>query len=62
MIDKKEFLLQSIINHGVWDEARILIGNKTFGKGLTAPKLHKIADEDIFMGNDKLLFFRNNTF
>lgn len=62
LVEGGQFLLQSIINHGVWDEARILIGNKTFGKGLTAPKLHKIADEDIFMGNDKLLFFRNNTF
>ncbi|MEI6823467.1 MAG: bifunctional diaminohydroxyphosphoribosylaminopyrimidine deaminase/5-amino-6-(5-phosphoribosylamino)uracil reductase RibD [Bacteroidota bacterium] len=30
-------LLQSYIDLGLWDEARILTGNKTFNKGLSAP-------------------------
>jgi len=30
-------LLQSFIDAGIWDEARILTGNKSFNKGLPAP-------------------------
>ncbi len=45
-------LLQSFIEQGLWDEARILTGNKYFGKGLKAPKiqgkivLDKLINED----------------
>lgn len=49
----KELLL-SFINNGLWDEARILTGNKTFEKGLKAPEIsgdiiynHKIENDSI---------------
>ncbi len=49
----KELLL-SFINQGLWDEARILTGNKTFEKGLKAPEIsgdiisnQKIEDDNI---------------
>lgn len=33
-------LLDTFISENLWDEARVLIGNKMFGKGLNAPTLH----------------------
>jgi diaminohydroxyphosphoribosylaminopyrimidine deaminase/5-amino-6-(5-phosphoribosylamino)uracil reductase len=33
-------LLNTFIEQQLWDEARVLIGNKMFGKGLNAPTLH----------------------
>lgn len=45
-------LLNTFITENVWDEARVLIGNKMFGKGLAAPLLNMVpnrinqADDD----------------
>ncbi len=40
-------LLQTFINQELWDEARILTGNKNFGKGLKAPEIEgNIASEE----------------
>ena len=37
-------LLNTFINENLWDEARVLIGNKMFGKGLAAPTLSKVPN------------------
>ncbi len=39
IIEGGKELLLSFINQGIWDEARILTGNKTFGIGLKAPEI-----------------------
>ncbi len=50
-------LLQSFINLGLWDEARILTGEKSFGKGLLAPEItgKVFLDEDINKNNVKII-------
>lgn len=52
-------LLESFLNSGLWDEARVFIGNKLFYKGIKGPGFpdKHISTENI--GDDKLLFFRN---
>lgn len=49
--------LQTFINVGLWDEARIFKGNSAFGSGIKAPSLkgHKIASH--FIGADELKIF-----
>ena len=37
-------LLNTFITENVWDEARVLIGNKMFGKGLAAPLLNTVPN------------------
>lgn len=46
--------LQLFLDAGLWDEARIFVSDKSFGKGIRAPKLHGnlIAQESVF--NDTL--------
>lgn len=39
MIEGGRQMLETFISIGLWDEARILTGNKFFGKGLSAPVL-----------------------
>lgn len=41
-------LLQSFIDQGLWDEARVLTGDKHLGKGIAAPQLlnHKLLQEE----------------
>lgn len=49
--------LQLFIDAGLWDEARVFISDKGFGKGITAPRLHGnlIGQESVF--NDTLRFY-----
>lgn len=51
--------LDTFIENNLWDEARVLIGNKTFGKGLKAPVLNKSITSSEKTGEDKLLVYRN---
>lgn len=44
MIEGGRQILESFINSGLWDEARVLTGNKTFGKGLPAPALNNAKE------------------
>jgi len=39
MVEGGKALLESMIEMNLWDEARVLIGDKTFGAGLKAPAL-----------------------
>jgi len=52
-------LLNSIIQEELWDEARIFIGNKSFGAGLKAPLLNICADEIVQVSDNKLRIFYN---
>jgi diaminohydroxyphosphoribosylaminopyrimidine deaminase / 5-amino-6-(5-phosphoribosylamino)uracil reductase len=51
--------LQSFIDKNIWDEARILEGNQTFGKGIKAPILQGIQTESSTFGADKISYYRN---
>jgi len=54
IIEGGKELLQTFINQGLWDEARILTGNKCFGKGLKAPKINGRIASDQEINKDKL--------
>lgn len=49
--------LQFFIDAGLWDEARVFVSDKGFGKGIAAPTLHGnlIHQESVF--NDTLRFY-----
>lgn len=52
--------LQLFIDSGLWDEAKVFISDKSFGKGIRAPQLHGnlIAQESVF--NDTLRIYKHN--
>ncbi len=52
-------LLQSFIDHNLWDEAQVYIGGKTFGAGVPAPLLDLRNATKESIGNDLLQVVRN---
>ncbi len=53
-------LLQGVIDEGLWDEARVFIGNKTFEKGLKAPIINSSPIFSEMIDEDELTYFKNN--
>ncbi|BDX37964.1 riboflavin biosynthesis protein RibD [Tenuifilaceae bacterium CYCD] len=53
-------LLNSFIQKGLWDEARVFVGNKFFGDGVKAPlfKGNPVTFDEI--GDSKLFVYRND--
>jgi diaminohydroxyphosphoribosylaminopyrimidine deaminase/5-amino-6-(5-phosphoribosylamino)uracil reductase len=51
--------LQTFIDSGLWDEARIFKGETIFHEGIKAPVLHATLSERQAIINDELLIFRN---
>lgn len=52
--------LDCFIQSGLWDEARILVGNQTWGAGLSAPTLDMEYLETVTVDNNKLLYVRRH--
>jgi len=52
--------LQTFINAGLWDEARIFKGNTAFEKGLKAPDFAGTAIREEKIMNDTLTIYRND--
>jgi diaminohydroxyphosphoribosylaminopyrimidine deaminase / 5-amino-6-(5-phosphoribosylamino)uracil reductase len=52
-------LLESFINSGLWDEARILTGAKRFGKGVKAPEFPFIPERESVFMEDRISIYRN---
>lgn len=52
-------LLKSLIDKGLWDEARVFIGAGWFGHGVKAPELPSSPTHTKKVGNSNLLLFRN---
>jgi diaminohydroxyphosphoribosylaminopyrimidine deaminase/5-amino-6-(5-phosphoribosylamino)uracil reductase len=50
-------LFGSLIKENLWDEARVFIGNKNFGKGLPAPIILQKPDAVGKILNDRLLLY-----
>jgi riboflavin biosynthesis pyrimidine reductase len=50
--------LQLFMDLGLWDEARVFVGDKSFGNGIRAPQLHGnlIGQETVF--NDTLRIYQ----
>lgn len=59
IIEGGKQLLETFIEHDIWDEAWIFEGQKYFFSGIEAPKLEaKLYREETF-GNDKLSIYKN---
>jgi len=59
LIEGGQRTLQRFIDLNLWDEARILVGNKWFGKGLKAPVLSGKTAEIEEVGNNKIIWIKN---
>lgn len=52
-------LIQSFINQGLWDEARVFSGPKFFGEGIKAPSIKPSNLAHIIIGNEGFYWFKN---
>ena len=50
--------LEKFIAAGLWDEARILVGNQTWGKGLKAPVIPEIPQKTVNIDDNLLIYVR----
>ena len=50
-------VLHAFLQTGIWDEIRVLIGNKCFGKGLAAPELPLLPHHEEWADKDKILYY-----
>lgn len=55
-------LLQSFINEGLWDEARVITANKNWGNGISAPNIIGTLFQEQFIEGDKVSTIQNNNF
>jgi diaminohydroxyphosphoribosylaminopyrimidine deaminase / 5-amino-6-(5-phosphoribosylamino)uracil reductase len=58
LVEGGKKLLESMINGNLWDEARVLVGDKYFVKGYPAPRIPMKEDEVVEILNDRLFYFR----
>ncbi len=59
MVEGGRRLLDRFLSENLWDEARVLIGNTTFGPGLRAPVIPQTADIVEKVGDNVQLTIRN---
>ena len=52
--------LQSFIDEGIWDEARVFTGNVRFGKGVRAPEFSGTLVSESSVQTDSLKIYRND--
>lgn len=61
LVEGGRMLLESFIEKQIWDEARVIIGNKEFKAGTRAPVIPAEPKQVTYLANDRLLIFNNNT-
>ncbi len=59
IVEGGKTLLESFISKGLWDEARVLVSEKIFRKGLLAPSFPNEIHSEIMILRNKLLIFKN---
>jgi len=59
IIEGGKYTLEQFISSNVWDEARIIIGNTSFEKGLASPKLKQTPQREIKIEEDRIIFYSN---
>jgi diaminohydroxyphosphoribosylaminopyrimidine deaminase/5-amino-6-(5-phosphoribosylamino)uracil reductase len=60
IVEGGKMILESFIQAGFWDEARVLIGNKVFQKGIKSPEFEYRPVSGFQSDKDKVLFFKNS--
>jgi diaminohydroxyphosphoribosylaminopyrimidine deaminase/5-amino-6-(5-phosphoribosylamino)uracil reductase len=51
--------LNSFINEGLWDEARIFTGEAILEQGIKAPYINGVSSRELLLGTDRLRFLYN---
>jgi len=59
LVEGGAHVLRSFIESGIWDEARIITGNKELGRGLSAPKLSVQQDYSETSATDTIGYYFN---
>ncbi len=59
LVEGGKKLIESLIKENLWDEARVIVGDKNFRSGYLAPVLHQKPESTANILNDQLLCFRN---
>lgn len=59
IIEGGEILLNSFIDEGLWDEARVFIGNRVFGDGVKAPIFNLSGAEKQYIEDTELYIIKN---
>jgi diaminohydroxyphosphoribosylaminopyrimidine deaminase/5-amino-6-(5-phosphoribosylamino)uracil reductase len=52
--------LEKFLEIGLWDEARILVGNQCWGKGLKAPKIPETPEKTVQIDDNLLMYVRRH--
>lgn len=60
IVEGGKILLESFLKINLWDEARVIIGNKIFHKGLRGPDLPGRPYVSELIDKDQLLIFKNS--
>jgi diaminohydroxyphosphoribosylaminopyrimidine deaminase / 5-amino-6-(5-phosphoribosylamino)uracil reductase len=60
LVEGGKKLIDSMIRENLWDEARVLEGNKYFGKGYPAPIISQKEDTITEILDDSLFYYRNH--
>ncbi len=60
IVEGGRMVLDAFIGNGLWDEARVFIGDKYFEQGLEAPQIQSKGHENIHFGEEELRIFYNN--
>jgi len=59
IVEGGPFTHEKFLEKGLWDEARVFIGNTEFGAGVKAPRLKLRPVKEEKVGGDRLLWYRN---
>jgi diaminohydroxyphosphoribosylaminopyrimidine deaminase/5-amino-6-(5-phosphoribosylamino)uracil reductase len=57
VVEGGEKLLTSFIKSGLWDEARVFVGNKYFKEGVKAPGFNDTPVEEVHLGDTVLFYY-----
>ena len=59
IVEGGESILSQFIEAGLWDEARVFVGNKLFVSGVKAPLINKLPNEKYKIFDSKLFIYKN---
>jgi diaminohydroxyphosphoribosylaminopyrimidine deaminase/5-amino-6-(5-phosphoribosylamino)uracil reductase len=60
IIEGGKHTIESFIAANYWDEARVIVGNKTFNAGLKAPELAIKSNDSMQIGPDHIYYYYNS--
>jgi diaminohydroxyphosphoribosylaminopyrimidine deaminase/5-amino-6-(5-phosphoribosylamino)uracil reductase len=59
LVEGGKLLIDEFLKRGIWDEARVLIGNKEFIKGVPAPSMAAEPDSQFEFSNSTIKIYRH---